>query len=114
MRYHGFVIHDSRCPNLNGKGFDYRITRDGHIIPSPEMYGIRFIHICVDGDFSVPPSECPDRSREEQSFILQKLILHLSRLYAIPSGHVYLHHENCPGKHFPWSKLVISPQDRYH
>jgi len=52
--------------------------------------------------------------QEEQFFILQKLVLRLSEAFGFEPGDLISHTDTCPGAHFPWSELVISPKDGYH
>lgn len=113
MQYYGVIVHHSACFSINGKGFDYFITRDGSIIPSAEQTDPLYIHICVEGNFSAPyggytPAE------KEQLFVLNKLIIRLADEHRFQPDDLFPHDMTCPGIHFPWSRLVISPEDRYH
>ncbi|GAA3405298.1 N-acetylmuramoyl-L-alanine amidase [Paenibacillus hodogayensis] len=113
MQPTGITIHQSVCSSINGKGYDFYITRHGEIIPSSETTDPQTIHICVEGDFS-RPDETVSGLMQEQFFILQKLVLRLADKFGFDPGDVISHHDECPGKHFPWAELVISPKDGYH
>lgn len=113
MRPTGITIHHSVCTSINGKGYDFYITRDGVVIPASEPTDPTRIHICVEGDFS-RRDEAWSGCQEEQIFILQKLVLRLSDMFGFAPGDLLPHAEGCPGKHFPWAELVISPKDGYH
>ncbi|TNJ67406.1 N-acetylmuramoyl-L-alanine amidase [Paenibacillus hemerocallicola] len=113
MRPTGITIHQSVCTAINGKGYDFYITRDGTIIPASESTDPTRIHICVEGDFS-RPEETVSGLMEEQFFILQKLVQRISETFGFQPVDLISHTDKCPGKHFPWSELVISPKDGYH
>ncbi|SDC39004.1 hypothetical protein SAMN02799630_00477 [Paenibacillus sp. UNCCL117] len=113
MSYDGILMHHSVCPSINGKGYDLFITKTGVIIPSSVPTDPSYIHICLEGDYSQQGAYLEPGS-EEQWFVLGKLILRLSAMYDFPPDAVYPHSETCPGPGFPWARLVISPQDRYH
>ena len=113
MRPTGITIHQSVCTSINGKGYDFYITRSGAIIPASESTDPARIHICVEGDFS-RPEETLSGLKEEQFFVLQKLVLRISETFGFDQGDLISHSDKCPGKHFPWSELVISPKDGYH
>lgn len=113
MRPTGITIHHSVCSSINGKGYDFYVTRSGTIVPAPEPTDPSSIHICVEGDFS-RPDEAYAGVQEEQFFILQKLVLRLSETFGFEPGDLISHSDTCPGAHFPWSELVISPKDGYH
>lgn len=113
MRPNGITIHQSVCSSINGKGYDFYITRNGTIIPSSSPTEPSHIHICVEGDFSLP-IEAASGLVEEQFFVLQKLVLRLAETFGFDPGNVISHTEACPGAYFPWSELVISPKDGYH
>ena len=69
----GIVIHHSACTSINGKGYDFFVTKSGVVIPSPVPTDAGgYIHICLEGDFSVPGIAA--REREEQFFVAVKLI----------------------------------------
>ncbi|MDP5273759.1 N-acetylmuramoyl-L-alanine amidase [Chengkuizengella axinellae] len=113
MVYQGIVIHHSICPSINGKGYDYYITKDLSIIPASEAsLDSEFIHICIEGDFT-EVKEIP-LTVNEQLFLLKKLIIRLSTLHAFSIHDVYGHTHLCPGEDFPWSDLVISSDNVYH
>lgn len=113
MQFYGIVIHHSVCPAINGKGYDYFIAKNGAIIPSSEQTDPLYIHVCLEGDFS--HSRTPFTPEEkEQLFVLNKLILRLSDTYRFQPEDIFPHTISCPGPIFPWSQLVISPEDRYH
>lgn len=112
MQYRKIIIHHSACPSINGKGYDYMIMRDGMILSSSEPYEQGCFHLCLEGDFnSIHPKMNENR---EQLFIYQKLLLRLFRVYNLSGNHVFAHSNTCPGEHFPWNELVISPSDGYH
>jgi hypothetical protein len=113
MQYKGILLHHSACPSINGKGFDFFIAKDGAIIPSPEQTDAQYIHICLEGDFSTAP-DLHSSELIEQLFILNKLISRLSSALGIHKDALIAHDSNCPGRCFPWPKLVISLQDGYH
>ncbi|RKN84626.1 hypothetical protein [Paenibacillus ginsengarvi] len=113
MRPIGITIHQSYCSEINGKGYDFYITRNGDIVPSAESTDPERIHICVEGDFS-RPEETASGYREEQFYIVRKLVLRLAETFGFEAGNLISHTDCCPGKHFPWSELVISPKDGYH
>lgn len=35
MNYKGFILHQSRCTSINGKGFDFWVDVDGAIYAAP-------------------------------------------------------------------------------
>ncbi|WP_166239275.1 N-acetylmuramoyl-L-alanine amidase [Paenibacillus turpanensis] len=107
MRYHGVVVHHSACPNINGKGYDYYVTKDGGIIPGSVETDPDFIHICIEGDFQEAALPLDDALRN-QLFVACKLIVRLSQTYGFSAQELYPHALECPGRYFPWSELVIS------
>ncbi|MFE5317127.1 N-acetylmuramoyl-L-alanine amidase [Paenibacillus sp. NPDC056579] len=113
MQYYGIIIHHSACSSINGKGYDYFITRDGSIIPSSDKTDPLYIHICVEGNFSAPRTHLTP-AEQEQFFVLNKLIIRLAEVYRFEPDDLFPHDISCPGPLFPWSQLVISPEDRYH
>lgn len=113
MQIVGIIVHHSVCPAINGKGYDFFIAENGSIIPSPYPTDPSFIHICLEGDFSDPQySDKPET--KEQLFIFAKLALRLSEAFGFSAKDLFPHTNECPGRYFPWSQLVISGQDRYH
>lgn len=112
----GIIIHHSACSSINGKGFDYLITKQGAVIPAQEQTDPQYLHLCVEGDFSedAKGESSSEQLLQEQLFVLEKMILRLSMIYNLSLDSVYSHHPSCPGEKFPWSKLVILPHDRYH
>lgn len=114
MEYRGFVIHDSQCPSINGKGYDYFIMLNGDIISAAQKADPMFIHICIEGSFSQPLSNPMPAALETQFFNLYKLIARLGKKHRLTADQVYMHHMHCPEEFFPWHKLVILPQDGYH
>ncbi|MGG2200557.1 N-acetylmuramoyl-L-alanine amidase [Paenibacillus validus] len=113
MVYYGIIIHHSACPAINGKGYDLFIARNGVIIPSSVQTDPLYIHICLEGDYTEPRSiRTPEE--KEQWFVLNKLVLRLSETYGFGPKDLFPHSVSCPGAAFPWSQLVISPEDRYH
>ncbi|WP_274364466.1 hypothetical protein [Paenibacillus thermotolerans] len=113
MQYTGFTIHHSACPSINGKGYDFLITRRGTIIPSSEPMDAKQLHICLEGDFSAPFDPLSSEIRE-QLFIATKLILRLCAAYELSFEHMQPHTLTCPGRYFPWAELVLSMSDGYH
>ncbi|ALS22728.1 MULTISPECIES: N-acetylmuramoyl-L-alanine amidase [Paenibacillus] len=113
MQFYGIIVHHSVCPAINGKGYDFFIAKSGAIIPSSEQTDPLYIHICLEGDFSVLPIEY-NTEEKEQLFLLNKLIQKLSDSYKFHPADIFPHTNSCPGRFFPWSQLVISPEDRYH
>ncbi|WP_426453502.1 hypothetical protein ACP26L_14530 [Paenibacillus sp. S-38] len=113
MQFYGIVIHRSVCPSINGRGYDFFITKQGAIIPSSEQTDPLYIHICLEGEFSSSGSAL-SAEEKEQLFLLNKLVLRLSELYHFQPDDIFPHTISCPGAIFPWSQLVISPEDRYH
>lgn len=113
MQYRGVVLHHSACSSINGKGYDFYITRDAEIIPAHEPTDSVFIHVCLEGDFSEPIDETDERLIE-QFFICQKLLVRLEQTLDLKPFQMNPHDEACPGKYFPWSKLVVSIKDGYH
>jgi len=113
VQYYGIIIHHSVCPSINGKGYDFFISRDGTIIPASEQTDPLYIHICVEGDFSEPRYSYTVKEKE-QLFILNKLIIRLAEAWRFQPDDIFPHSISCPGAFFPWSQLVISPDDRYH
>jgi hypothetical protein len=112
MQYTKIIIHHSACSSINGKGYDYMIRQDGSIISSQEPYDPNSLHLCLQGDFSYLNGS--SNENREQFFILQKLLLRLFRVFNLSSNDVFAHSDTCPGEHFPWNELVISPTDGYH
>jgi hypothetical protein len=112
MQYFGIVVHHSVCPSINGKGYDFFITRKGIVIPAMLQTDPNYIHICLEGDFS--RSSDPDAGQQEQLFLLNKLRLRLSQTFGFGQDELFPHTRDCPGEGFPWSKLVISLKDGYH
>ncbi|MCS7462423.1 N-acetylmuramoyl-L-alanine amidase [Paenibacillus doosanensis] len=113
MQFYGVVIHHSACSSINGKGYDFFIARDGSIIPASEQTDPLYIHICLEGDYS-EPRRAFTAQEKEQLFVLNKLILRLAEKHEFQSDDIFPHTISCPGGYFPWSQLVISPDDRYH
>lgn len=113
IRYIGVIIHHSICPSINGKGYDYFVTQDGVIIPAPVKTDPQYIHICVEGDFNVRPSQL-NHIIKEQLFIVKKLICELADRHDFDNEAIFYHQTSCPGRYFPWSELVISLKDGYH
>jgi hypothetical protein len=113
MQYYGVILHHSVCSSINGKGYDYFITRQGTILPAPEQTDPNFIHVCLEGDFGSITRPF-DAMLKEQLFVLQKLLLRLSETYGFKEEAFFSHTTGCPGARFPWSELVISPKDGYH
>lgn len=114
MHATGFVIHHSVCGSINGKGYDFFVTREGIVIPAaePTEPGGR-LHICLEGDFS-HRSGAEHKAAEEQLFVAAKLIARLAAASGVSANEVYPHGDECPGGRFPWAKLVLSLTDRYH
>jgi hypothetical protein len=113
VRLFGIVIHHSNCPSINEKGYDFFVAREGTIIPSLEQTDPLYLHICLEGSFVETRTHFTPEEKE-QLFLLNKLTLHLASLYRFAPDDLYPHSLSCPGTYFPWSQLVISPDDRYH
>jgi len=109
----GIVIHHSVCSAINGKGYDFYITRSGSILPAPYPTDTSYIHICLEGDFSDPHYAGKPEARE-QLFLLLKLVVRLSERLQFKPEDLFPHDKECPGRAFPWSQLVISDKDGYH
>jgi hypothetical protein len=113
MQVKGIVIHHSSCPSINGKGYDFFITKNGTIIPALEPTEAQYIHICLEGDFSKSINSFSLELRE-MMFILSKLVIRLATVNGFHPENIVPHSESCPAAYFPWSQLVISPKDEYH
>jgi hypothetical protein len=113
MKIKGVILHHSVCSSINGKGYDYMITRGAVIIPASEQTDPCFIHICLEGDFGDQRQPMNSEQRE-QLFLLHKLVLRLSEGIGFSRNEVFPHDDSCPGAYFPWSELVISHEDGYH
>ncbi len=111
MTYRGVIIHHSACPCINGKGFDYYVTRQGVVIPGKEATDPDYIHLCIEGDFD---REQLTPEIREQLFTATRLIARLAEAHGAAAFELYPHAESCPGSHFPWSELVISSKNGYH
>lgn len=114
MSYKGFILHQSRCPSINGKGFDFWIGVDGVIYAAPLLTDPEYIHICLEGDFGRKDNILPLTGGENQLFASGKLILELAERYQISPLIIEPHNNYCPGAFFPWNELVIYPSDGYH
>jgi hypothetical protein len=114
MSYKGFILHQSHCPSINGKGFDFWVGMDGVIYAAPLLTDPEYIHICLEGDFSKEADAPPLSGRQEQLFATGKLILELVNRYQISPLIIEPHNNYCPGVYFPWNELVIYPSDGYH
>lgn len=114
MNYKGFILHQSRCTSINGKGFDFWVGVDGAIYAAPLLTDPEYIHICLEGDFSCEDGIPPLSGRKEQLFATGKLILELVERYQISPLIIEPHNNYCPGAFFPWNELVIYPSDGYH
>ena len=112
-QYKGIIVHHSVCHSINGKGYDYFISRSGQVIPGSEPVDADYVHICLEGNFNQALDE-QDDAIAEQIFMLQKWITLLYRRHPYMQEDILPHGEHCPGVHFPWAKLVISLEDRYH
>lgn len=113
LQYSGIILHHSACTSINGKGFDYYIDKRAAVTPAFEPVGSPYIHICVEGDFAT--SELTEEPVVTmQLFALQRSILRLYERYPTMGREILPHGLGCPGPYFPWSKLVISPEERYH
>lgn len=113
MKVVGVVVHHSACPAINGKGFDFFIQKNGSIIPSAYPTDPSFVHICLEGDYA-DPAYPPLTESKEQLFLFVKLVLRLSLTLGFDPTDIFPHDNECPGKAFPWSRLVISGKDGYH
>ncbi|MEC0166841.1 N-acetylmuramoyl-L-alanine amidase [Paenibacillus graminis] len=114
MEYKGFILHHSRCPSINGKGFDFWVGPDGSIYAAPLLTDPEYIHVCLEGNYGEEYTLPPLSERENQLFAAGKLILELAARYQIDPLVVEPHTKTCPGAFFPWNELVIYPADGYH
>jgi hypothetical protein len=114
MKVTEIVIHHSACTAINGKGYDFYISRAGAVVPASEpTEGGGRLHICLEGDFG-QIQEAGDRAVEEQLFIAARLVVKLGETAEQAVIPILPHNSDCPGPAFPWDKLVISLPDRYH
>lgn len=113
MQFIGVVLHHSACPSINGKGFDFYVTKDGLIVPGSEQAAPDRLHVCVEGDFS-SGSQLLSAQQREQFFVLQNLLLQLAGFHGFDASDLLPHGDDCPGRRFPWRELVISLRDGYH
>jgi hypothetical protein len=113
MKVVGVIVHHSVCPAINGKGYDFLIQKNGTIIPAAYPTDPSFIHICLEGDYS-DPGELLLSESKEQLFLFLKLTLRLAQTLHFKPSDIFPHDNECPGKAFPWSQLVISGKDGYH
>ncbi|MFC6649929.1 hypothetical protein [Paenibacillus rhizoplanae] len=51
MDYKGFILHHSRCPSINGKGFDFWVGLNGSVYAAPLLTDPEHIHICLEGNY---------------------------------------------------------------
>jgi len=114
MIYKGFILHQSQCTSINGKGFDFWVGANGAINAAPLLTDPEYIHICLEGDFSSEASAPSIAGGKEQLFATSKLILELVDRYQISPIIIEPHNKYCPGTFFPWNELVIYPSDGYH
>ncbi|ASA22961.1 peptidoglycan recognition protein family protein [Paenibacillus donghaensis] len=114
MPYEGFIVHHSRCPSINGKGFDFWVGTTGLVYAAPLLTDAQRIHICLEGDFDSRGETSVQSSSEEQLFAAGKLILELAERYQIAPLNIESHNNYCPGAFFPWNELVVYPSDGYH
>ncbi|AOZ91406.1 hypothetical protein [Paenibacillus crassostreae] len=113
MLYEGFMIHHSFCSSMDGKGYDFWISKDASVIAAPVLSDNEYIHICLEGYFNLE-YERMSANAKHQLFTASKLIMELSNLYNISPLFLQPHSQICPGSHFPWNELVIYPVDGYH
>ncbi|OKP71833.1 MULTISPECIES: N-acetylmuramoyl-L-alanine amidase [unclassified Paenibacillus] len=114
MEYKGFILHHSRCPSINGKGFDFWVGADGSIYAAPLLTDPEYVHVCLEGNFGEEDTLPPVSERGVQLFAASKLILELASRYQMDPLVVETHTKTCPGAFFPWNELVIYPADGYH
>ncbi|OMF96301.1 N-acetylmuramoyl-L-alanine amidase [Paenibacillus sp. FSL R7-0337] len=114
MEYKGFILHHSRCPSINGKGFDFWVGLNGSVYAAPLLTDPEHIHICLEGNYGEAKQLPQLPERQQQLFAAGKLILELSGRYEISPLTVESHSETCPGAFFPWNDLVIYASDGYH
>lgn len=100
MDYKGFILHHSRCPSINGKGFDFWVGLGGNIYAAPLLTDPEHIHICLEGNYGEADEIPPLSERQEQLFAAGKLILELARRYHISPLVVEPHSPGCPGAFF--------------
>jgi len=113
MKVTAFVIHQSRCSAINGKGYDFFVAKSGYVIPGAETTEPGRVHICLEGDYESSDGSL-DPDTEEQFFVAARLIARLSEAFGVPPEALYPHRDGCPGARFPWGKLVLSISDGYH
>lgn len=114
MSYKGFILHQSRCPSINGKGFDFWVGVDGVTYAAPLLTDPEYIHVCLEGDFAKNNNIHPLNGGGNQLFTTGKLILELAERYQMSPFIIEAHNNYCPGTFFPWNELVIYPSDGYH
>jgi len=114
LKVTGVVIHHSVCSSINGKGYDFYISKEGAILPAsePTEPGGR-LHICLEGNFALPET-LRTTEAQEQLFLALKLISQVAEENDLPATPVMPHSGECPGALFPWEQLVLSMPDRYH
>ncbi|MCI3920245.1 hypothetical protein MO973_08365 [Paenibacillus sp. TRM 82003] len=114
MKITGIIVHQSACASINGKGYDFYITKTGNVIPASEPTDeAGFLHVCLEGDFSASDG-LDTADGEEQFFVAAKLIAELASTFGFTDKDLRPHHDGCPGGRFPWRKLVLSISDGYH
>lgn len=114
MKIEGIIVHESACGSINGKGYDFYVTKTGIVIPASEPTDeAGFLHVCIEGDFSASDG-LGTVEGEEQLFVAAKLIAQLAAAFDLTGAAIRPHREGCPGARFPWGKLVLSESDGYH
>lgn len=101
----GVVLHDSACPARTRAGFDFYVCKDGTVVTSQDFLDDEHIHVCVEGDFSVPVTNTG--LVREQMFVLVKLVLRLASAFKFDPERLIAHGDQCPGEEFPWHELKI-------
>ncbi|GAB2718517.1 N-acetylmuramoyl-L-alanine amidase [Paenibacillus thermoaerophilus] len=108
----GIVLHHSACPSINGTGYDYFVCADGTIVAGAEPTDPHYVHVCLEGDFSVFRPLTAEL--QEQLFVAVKLFVALAARHGFDPTDLHPHSVSCPGRRFPWRELVLSRPEGYH
>ncbi|MFD2879297.1 hypothetical protein ACFTAO_30235 [Paenibacillus rhizoplanae] len=98
MDYKGFILHHSRCPSINGKGFDFWVGLNGSVYAAPLLTDPEHIHICLEGNYG-EAEQLPGLPERQQQLFLRRGSLYWS----------------CPGaikcRRLRWSRIVkLAPE----